>query len=139
MPALDSGTAQQVLAGLAGQSAFVASTAPLKIRLMVSTPTAAVPGTELSGAGYTAGGLTLAFAAPATTADGALMLSTGTPSWTNGGGAAWVLYGFELWDSAGTPIRKWYGVWDDAPITIGPGSPFSLAASAIGLQFPLWP
>lgn len=136
MPALDQGTAVMTLAALAGQSAFVATVTPLKLRLMISAPTASATGTQLTGSGYTAGGQTITFATPTPTTSGGLMLSNIALTWTNGGGAPWIIVGGELWDSSATPVRKAFGLWDSQPIQVNPGAPFSLAAGACGWAFP---
>lgn len=136
MPALDQTVAIMLLNGLSAQSAFTASTSPLKLRLTLNAPTATVAGTEISGTGYTAGGSTITFGAPTGTATGALMVNTGALTWTNGGVASWQIVGSEVWDSAGTPRRIAYGAWDDQPLTIGPGSPFQVAIGGYAISFP---
>ncbi len=136
MPALDQGTAVNTLGALAGLNSFTATTTPTKIRLMMNAPTATVAGTEISGSGYTAGGITISWGTVAGTATGALVLNSNALSWTNGGVSAWTIVGLEIWDSSGTPVRKAWGIWDDQPLTIGPGSPFSVAIGAVGWSFP---
>lgn len=134
MPALDQAVAENLLAGLSAQASFLTYSSPLKLRLTLNTPTATVAGTEISGTGYTAGGNTITFGAPTGTATGAVMLNSAQVTWTNGGVAAWVIVGSEVWDA--TPRRIGWGVWDDQPITIGPGSPFTVAIGAYALSFP---
>lgn len=136
MPALDQGTAVMLLDGLTGTSAYVATTTPLKLLVCMNTPTATVPGTQISGSGYTAGGQTITFSAPTGTATGAIALNSAAITWTNGGSAAWNVYGIEIWDSAGTPVRKAFGPVDDAPLVIGPGSPLTFAIGSIAWVFP---
>ncbi len=136
MPALDQAVAQMLLGGLAALSSFTASTGPTKLRLTMNAPTATVAGTEISGAGYTAGGLTITWGAVTGTTTGAMVLNSNAISWTNGASANWTITGAEIWDSSGTPRRLSYGVWDDAPITIGPGSVFPLAIAGLAWVFP---
>lgn len=136
MPALDQAVAEMLLNGLAGLSAYTATTTPLKLRITMNAPTATVAGTEISGTGYTPGGSTITFSAPTGTPAGALMLSSNSIAWTNGSSSAWNAVGAEIWDSTGTPRRLWWGLLDDQPLTIGPGSPLSLAAAAVAVAFP---
>lgn len=136
MPALDANTALMSLQALSGQASFAATVLPLKCRLTVSAPAALVPGVELSGPGYTAGGLAVTFGNFATTSTGAICFNTNAFSWTNTGSAPWVIAGADFYDSSGTPVRKCFGLWDGQPVTIGPGSPFSVAALSIGWAFP---
>src|SRR5581483_11313709 len=118
MPALDQGTALMLLGGLTGQSAYTSTTTPLKLHVCMTTPTATVPGTEISGPGYTAGGSTVAFGTPTGTATGGIALNTAAITWTNSGSAAWTIYGLDIYDSSGTPVRKAFGPVDDAPLVI---------------------
>ena len=136
MPALDANTALMVWQALTGQGSFVATVLPLKCRLTVSAPTAPVAGVELSGPGYTAGGLAVTFGNFATTSTGAICFNTTALSWTNTGSAPWVIVGADFYDSSGTPVRKFYGLWDNQPVTIGPGSPFPVASLSIAPAFP---
>jgi hypothetical protein len=136
MPALDQNTALMLLKGLTGTSAYVATVTPLKCRLTMNAPTAAVAGAEISGPGYTAGGQTVTFGNLTVTPTGAQCSNTTTLAWTNNGSAAWTIVGLELWDSSGTPVRKGYGLWDGQPVLIGPGSPFDVAVAALTWQFP---
>lgn len=124
-----------VLGALAGLNSWTSTSTPLKIRLTITQPTATVPGTELpNGGGYTTGGLTITFGGLVGTATGAVCYNTGSLSWTNSGVASWVLLGLELWDAA--PTRKAFGLLDDQPLTISPGSPLTFAAQSIGWAFP---
>jgi hypothetical protein len=136
VPALDQAVAVNVLSALSGQASFTATTTPLKLRITMSAPTATVAGAEISGTGYTAGGSTITFGAPAGTATGALMLNSASLTWTNGGVAAWNVVGCEIYDSAGTPRRLAYGLIDDQPLVIGPGSPLAFAIASLGWAIP---
>ena len=135
-PALDQAVAEMLLNGLGGVSSFTATVTPLKLRLMVTAPTATVTGTELSGTGYTAGGSTITFASATGTSTGGQMLNSNSISWTNSGAVAWSLVGLEIWDSSGTPRRLAFGLWDDQPITVGPGTSFPVAVNAVAWTFP---
>lgn len=114
-----------------GGSTTVGATGPMSLRLTTGTaPTATTAGTELTGTGYTTGGTAIAFA---TASGGSTSGPTGSPiTWTNTSGVSWSgIVGLEVWDSAGTPVRWWYGTWSGQPIIIAPGNTFSCAVSAV--------
>jgi hypothetical protein len=125
-----------LLGGLTNTSAFIATNTGLNLRLTINAPTAAVDGTQLAGTGYTAGGSAVTWAAATGTATGGIITNTNTLTWTNGGGSNWNVVGCELWDRGGTAVRKCWGIWNGQPYTIGPGSQFVVAPSAISIAFP---
>lgn len=136
MPALDQGTSSMLLQGMAGISPFVPTVLPLKCRVTMNAGTATVPGTEISGPGYTPGGNAVTFGNLTLTASGSMLLNTTALSWTNGGSAAWTVVGLELYDSSGTPVRKAFGLVNGQPLIFGPGSILSFAALSLGWAFP---
>lgn len=106
---------------------FVATTAPLMLRLMTGTvPTTTTAGTQVTGGSYAPQNLTTALG---TAASGALTNTsalnfTSMPSCT--------LTALEVWDSAGTPVRKWF-----ASITskvVNSGDTVTVAASALNFS-----
>lgn len=123
-----------LLGGITGTASFVATSGGLNLRLTINAPTATVAGTQLSGTGYTAGGSAVTWAAATGTATGGIISNTNTLSWTNGGGSNWNIVGLELWDN--TPTRKCFGIWSGQPYTIGPGSQFVVAPSALAISLP---
>ena len=68
--------AVNLLNGTLIPASYVPITGPIKIRQMSVTPTESAPGTELAGAGFTAGGIAVAWNAP--------VAATGTYSATCG-------------------------------------------------------
>lgn len=122
-----------LLKGLSGQASYTATSTPLQIYLTMNAPTATVPGTQITGGTYAP--LNIAFSTPVGTSTGAIMFNTGALAWSNSGGAAWTIVGLEIWSN--TPARLAYGLWDDQPIIVGPGSPFDVAIGAIGWSIPL--
>ncbi len=137
MPAADATFAAMLLNATAGNAGWTATVGGLNLRLMVNAPTAAVPGTELSATGYSAGGLACTFSAAATTASGAIMSNSASITWTNSGVVAWLLTGWELWDnSTPTKIRKLFGLWNNQPLTVGPGTPFTVAIGGLSISVP---
>lgn len=127
MPALHQVHANQLLAGSLAQAAFVASTAPIRCRLMTANGSATANGTELaSSGGYTAGASapSVTFGAPASGS----AASTTAVTVTNMPAAT--IVGVELWDSTATPARKWYGALT-ASKTTNAGDTFSIAIGSL--------
>ena len=119
----------QVAASLG--KAYTATTAPIRGRLTSTIPTAGAPGTELVNSGgstYASADVSAALPAPASMA--ALPITnTAAITWSNlpAVGSPGV-QGIELWDSAGSPQRKWFGALSQAKVvalgdslTISPG------------------
>jgi len=129
MANLDQTFANQLLDASVATTPLVASTAPIHCRLMTANGTATANGTELgTSGGYTSGtgSPTLTFAA----ASGGSAASNSAVTVTNMPAAT--INGIELWDSAGTPKRKWFGALS-APKTTNPGDTFSIASGALTL------
>ena len=92
---------------------------PMFLHLTSNAPTATVAGTPVSGSGYSAASILFNTAvAGATTGPTA---GQGAISWTNGG-ASWTVTGAEIWDSAGTPVRWWWGLWNSGVAITVPGA-----------------
>lgn len=102
-------------------------TGPAKLRLCTGTvPTATVNGTELAASGgYSAGGLSLT-AVLGTVASGSVT-NTSALNFTNMPAAT--ITAVEVWDSAGTPKRLWYGSITSK--TTNSGDTLSFATSSI--------
>jgi hypothetical protein len=116
----------------AGASVRV-STGPIKCRLMTANGSATAAGTEVAtGGGYTSGtgAPTATFGAANTTT--ATAATSGAINVTNYPRAETVV-GVELWDSAGTPARKWFGALASSK-TMASGDTFSIAAGALTVQ-----
>jgi hypothetical protein len=110
--------------GPAGAAAAPTITGPLKCRLMTANGSGSSAGTELStGGSYTAAGSgmgTVTWNAAAANA------KTNSVAVTQLNMPASSLTGVELWDSAGTPIRVWYGGLTGQPIAVAAGNTFTL-------------
>jgi hypothetical protein len=124
--------AANLVDGSLGTSAYVASVGANHIRLMTANGSGTANGTELgTSAGYTAvTGITPAAFSAAVTTTGATS-NTGLLSITNMPAAT--ITGIEIWDSAGTPIRHWYGALT-ASKTTALGDTLSFAIGAITVQ-----
>lgn len=133
MSALTQGQATNVLAATFAQAAFVATTAPTKLRLIGTNGDQATAGTEITaGGGYAAGGPNITWNAPT--------VQTGTYSGKIGNAAlsitnmpAATVNGVEVWDSAATPARKAWGALTTARTTAA-GDTLSFAADSVTLS-----
>jgi hypothetical protein len=109
-----------------GTATITATTTPLKCRLMSANGTAGSNGTEVTGGSYAS--ITVTFAATSLvsttfTANSNVALNyTVMPAIT--------VVGVELWDSAGTPVRKWFGPLA-ASKTTNAGDTFSIASGSL--------
>ena len=131
MTALPTAQAAALLKASLGIATLTAFSGSAKIRLTTNTPTAATAGTELTGSGYTAGGTAVSFSS---TSSSSTTGPTSTISWTNASGGTWSIVGIEIWDSAGTPVRWWYGTWNGQPISVANGNTFQVSAGAVTVQ-----
>ncbi len=110
-----------------GTTAYTATTAPIHVRYITAIGSAATAGTELGTAqGYTSGTgaptVTFAASASASAASNAAVTTTNMPAAT--------ITGIELWDSAGTPLRKWFGN-TTAPKTTNSGDTYQIASGSL--------
>lgn len=128
MTALVQTQAAALLKASLGVASLTAFSGSAKIRLTTTTPTATTAGTELTGSGYTTGGSTIVFN---TTSTNSTTGPTSTISWTNSSGSTWSIVGLEIWDSAGTPVRWWYGTWTGQPISVVNGNTFQVSTAQI--------
>jgi hypothetical protein len=127
MPAIVQAQANKLLDASLGTAALTAFSGAAKIRLTTTAPTGTAAGTELTGTGYTTGGSTITFGAASA---GSAANSGSTISWTNSSGSPWSIVGAEIWDSAGTPLRWWYGNFTGQPISVPNGATFQIAVGA---------
>lgn len=124
---LDQTRANQILEAIHATTTLVASTAPIKTRLMTAVGSATANGTELTtSGGYTSGTgaptSTWAAAASGSQATNAIVSVTNMPATT--------INGIENWDSAGTPKRQELGNLTVAKTTAS-GDTLSFASGAI--------
>ncbi|MFJ3289976.1 hypothetical protein ACIPMW_32410 [Streptomyces sp. NPDC086669] len=82
-------------------TATTAPTTPLKVALVTANGSDTAAGTEVAGGSYARKNLTVAAAVNGATSNSADLVWTGMPAAT--------VVGVEVWDSAGTPVRLWYG------------------------------
>lgn len=120
--------ASNMLSASIAAATYTATTSPVKLRLMSANNSSTAAGTEISGGGYTAGGSSLTAVLGSVSAGS--VTNTSTLSYTNMPAVTTV--GVEVWDSAGTPIRKWWGALTSNKATAA-GDTLSFAASSITL------
>lgn len=106
-------------------SSTTAPTTPLKVALVTAAGDDATAGTEVTGGSYTRKTLTVGAASGGAVSNSADLDWTGMPACT--------VVGWEIWDSAGTPVRWWYGPLD-ASKTLASGDEFKLPAAALSLS-----
>lgn len=131
MAAIVQAQANKLLDASLGTASLTAFSGAAKIRLTTTAPTATAAGTELTGTGYTAGGSTITFSAASA---GSTSNSGAALQWTNSSGGSWSIVGCEVWDSAGTPIRWWFGTWTGQPITVANGNIFQLSTGSLTIS-----
>ena len=76
-------------------------TTPLKVALVTANGSDTAAGTEVTGGSYARQSLSVAAASAGATSNSADLVFAGMPAAT--------VVGVEVWDSAGTPVRLWYG------------------------------
>lgn len=89
---------------LLGQSSATAPVLPLQLALTTTVPTDSAAGTEVAGGGYARQDITFTTESGGAASNSADIVFDNMP--TVGGSG---VRGFEIWDSAGTPIRWWWG------------------------------
>lgn len=132
LQALSAGHANNLVDGSLGTAAFVATTTPIRNRLMTANGSGTANGTEVvTGGGYTSGtgAPSVTFAASATVSTNAQAASNSAITVTNYPRAETVV-GVEEWDSAGTPIRKHWGALT-ASKTMAAGDTFSISSGSL--------
>lgn len=97
-------------------------TGPLKLKLMTAGGTATTAGTEVTGGSYTSKTITFSAASGGSAASAADITFSAMPAAT--------VVGVEIWDSAGTPARLWYGPLT-ASRTLAAGDDLKFAAGSV--------
>jgi hypothetical protein len=100
MSALTTTAANKLLDHLNGTASYT-PTGPLKLRLVTALGTATSAGTEVTGGSYSSKTITFNAASSGSAASAADITFSAMPAVT--------VVGVEIWDSAGTPVRLWYG------------------------------
>ncbi len=126
---LTDGAEARVLNFLTGNTSAAAPTLPLMVRLMTANGSDSAAGTEVvNGGGSTYAAQSVAFpAASGTTsaANSADVVFANMPAAT--------IVGIEIWDSAGSPFRWWWGA-ATSPKTTNLGDTLKILAGALVLN-----
>jgi hypothetical protein len=120
---------QNWLNAVSGQAAYTALTTPVKVALVSVAGSETAAGTEDTGGSYARqsfGPAAATSASPAVSANSASINFTNMPALTT--------VGVELWDSAGTPVRKAGGDLTSSKTTAS-GDTLSFAIGALALNF----
>ena len=122
MGALTIPTANALIDHVNGVAALTEPTTPLKVRLMTANGSAAAAGTEVTGGSYAPQTITMGSASAGSAANTNTLSFTGMPACT--------VVGIEIWDSNGTPTRRWWGAVS-ASKTYGAGDTATVAVGAV--------
>lgn len=102
-------------------------TSPLKLALVTALGSAGSAGTEVTGGSYSR--QTIAFSA----ASAEVAVSSGTVTFA--GMPTATVVGLEIWDSAGTPVRLWWGpVTASRTFTAGDAAIFAAGQVSVSLS-----
>lgn len=101
-------------------------TSPLKLRLMTANGSDSAAGTEVTGGSYAAQSVTIgSSSAGSSVTNSADVVYASMPACT--------VTGVEIWDSAGSPVRIWYGALS-ANKTVSSGDTFTITAGSLTLS-----
>lgn len=99
-------------------------TTPMKVALVTANGSDTAAGTEVTGGSYARQTLTVGAAASGATSNSADITFAGMPACT--------VVGVEIWDSAGSPVRLWYGALA-ASRTVAAGDDLRLLAGELDI------
>lgn len=101
-------------------------TTPLKCRLMTAAGSESAAGTEVTGGSYVAQSVTFTAAASGAASNTAALAFAAMPACS--------LVGVEVWDSAGTPVRLWYGPLTTNPTAVSSGDTYTIPIGSLALS-----
>lgn len=127
MAALAQAEAARLCDASLGKATYTAPTTPMKLALTTTTGTASSAGTEVTGGSYARQDLSTAL--PANSTNGSIT-SNAAVSFTSMPAAT--VTACEVYDSAGTPRRAWFGALT-ASKTTSAGDTLTFASGAITL------
>lgn len=113
--------ANKILDASSGTAAYTAPTTPIKVALVTATGTATAAGTEVTGGSYARQTVTFAAAATGGNSSNVALTYTSMPAAT--------ITGVDEYDSAGTPVRRWFGALS-ASKTTNSGDTFTIASGS---------
>lgn len=110
-----------ILNASSGQTTYTNPTTPIKVALNTAVGSATTAGTEVSGGSYARQSITFAAASSGSISSSVALTYTNMPAAT--------ITSVDEWDSAGTPIRRWWGNLS-ASKTTNSGDTFSIASGS---------
>jgi hypothetical protein len=117
-------------AGVPGTTLAALNGGAMKLKLTSTASSASASGTELSGSGYTTGGIAFGTGSTPSSAGSSVTCPAGSViSWTLSFSAT--IVSLEITDAAGSPLRVWFGNWNGQPISVASGNVFQVAVNAI--------
>jgi len=125
MAALNRAHAMALIDASLGTQTLTASTGAIKCRLYTVVGTAAATGTEVTSGSYVSQPVTFN---ASTNADPPVATSSVLASYT--GMPACTVVAVELWDSAGTPKRLWWGLLAASKV-LNAGDTFQIASGSL--------
>jgi hypothetical protein len=121
--ALVNGAENSTLDWLTGNTT-TAKSGSLKVRLMTANGSDSATGTEVVGGSYAAQTVTFGAASGGSTSNSADLTFAGMPACT--------VVGLEIWDSAGSPVRWWWGALTSS-VALLVGETLTIAAGSLTL------
>lgn len=113
--------ANALLEASSGKTAYTNPTTPIKVALVTVIGTASAAGTKVTGGSYADQTVTFAAASAGSISSNVALTYTNMPAAT--------VVGIDEWDSAGTPVRRWFGALT-ANKTTNSGDTFTIASGS---------
>jgi hypothetical protein len=107
------------------QNTTTAPSGALKCRLMTANGSDSAAGTEVAGGSYTSQTVTFSASSGGATSNSSDLTFSGMPACT--------VVGVEIWDSAGSPVRWWWGALS-ASKTVNSGDTFVIPTGDLDLS-----
>ena len=113
--------ANAILAASSGQAAYTAPTTPITVALVTVIGSATAAGTEVTGGSYARQSITFAAAASESISSNVTLTYSSMPACT--------VVGVDEYDSATTPVRRWWGPLT-ASKTVNAGDTLTIASGS---------
>lgn len=127
--------ANALLASSVTGAAYTTATLPIQLALMTTNGSSTGAGTEVAGGSYTRQDLvnssgTNVFGSASA---GSITNSAGSVSFTGMPGPI-TITGIEIWDSAGTPKRRWFGALNGGDKVVNEGDTVTFNTSSLTIS-----
>lgn len=125
--------ANALLASSVTGAAYTAATKPINLALVTVIGTATTAGTEVTGGSYARQALvTSGTTVFGTASAGSITNSVSAVSFTGMPGPITIV-GIEIWDTTGTPVRRWFGLLS-ASKSVNSGDTVTFALSSLTIS-----